>query len=71
MSKVNINWSSEITKFGWQGLNDAAINTFNSNVINSFVREMFQNSNDARDKDIFKSIIKLLSRNNFQILQNS
>ena len=52
MSKVNINWSSEITKFGWQGLNDAAINTFNSNVINSFVREMFQNSNDARDKDL-------------------
>lgn len=52
MSKANLKWGSEIKKKGWDGLNDAAINSFNSNVINSFVREMFQNSNDARDKSL-------------------
>lgn len=36
---------------GWDGLNNAAINTFNSNIVNSFIREMFQNSNDARQRD--------------------
>jgi len=50
MPTSTLKWGSEITKKGWDGLNDAAINAFNSNVINSFVREMFQNSNDARDK---------------------
>lgn len=40
------------TKNGeWNGLNNAAIYSFNGNIINSFVREMFQNSIDARDKD--------------------
>jgi hypothetical protein len=52
MPKANLKWGSEIKKKGWDGLNDAAINAFNSNVINSFVREMFQNSNDARDKSL-------------------
>jgi hypothetical protein len=46
-----IRWGSFPKEKGWDGLNDAAINTFNSDVINSFVREMFQNSNDARRKD--------------------
>jgi hypothetical protein len=45
------NWGSFEKKKGWDGLNDAAINTFNGDVINSFVREMFQNSNDARQKE--------------------
>lgn len=36
----------------WDGLNNAAIYSFNSNIINSFVREMFQNSIDARDKNL-------------------
>lgn len=36
----------------WDGLNNAAIYSFNSNIINSFVREMFQNSIDARDKSL-------------------
>jgi len=47
-----LKWGSQIKDKGWDGLNDAAINAFNSNVINSFVREMFQNSNDARDKNL-------------------
>ena len=52
MAKANLKWGSEIKRKGWDGLNDAAINAFNINVINSFVREMFQNSNDARDKSL-------------------
>lgn len=43
-----LNWGSVNKEKGWDGLNNAAINSFNSNIINSFVREMFQNSNDAR-----------------------
>ncbi|ULQ50973.1 hypothetical protein [Flavihumibacter fluvii] len=44
-------WGSLLKEKGWEGLNNAAINSFNSNVINSFVREIIQNSNDARRKD--------------------
>lgn len=47
-----LSWGSNEEKKGWKGLNNAAINSFNSNIINSFIREMFQNSNDARDKDL-------------------
>jgi hypothetical protein len=52
MSKANLVWGSSEEKKGWKGLNNAAINSFNSNIINSFIREMFQNSNDARDKKL-------------------
>lgn len=52
MTKINLRWGSNEEKKGWQGLNNAAINSFNSNIINSFIREMFQNSNDARDKNL-------------------
>lgn len=52
MKKANLIWGSNEEKKGWQGLNNAAINSFNSNIINSFIREMFQNSNDARDKTL-------------------
>lgn len=52
MKKANLIWSSNEEKKGWQGLNNAAINSFNSNIINSFIREMFQNSNDARNKNL-------------------
>lgn len=45
---MSIRWASFPKEKGWDGLNNAAINTFNSDVINSFVREIFQNSNDAR-----------------------
>jgi len=51
MKEVKLKWGSAIKIKGWDGLNNAAINTFNSNVISSFVRENFQNSNDARQKD--------------------
>lgn len=44
-----LKWDSAIRNKGWAGLNNAAINTFNSHIINSFVREMIQNSNDARN----------------------
>jgi len=49
-----VRWGSfEKAKAGeWDGLNNAAIYSFNSNIINSFVREMFQNSIDARNKDL-------------------
>jgi len=49
-----IKWGSFVKgkKNEWDGLNNAAIYSFNSNVINSFVREMFQNSIDARDKSL-------------------
>ena len=46
-----LRWGSVLKEKGWDGLNNAAINSFNSNVINSFVREIIQNSNDARRKD--------------------
>lgn len=52
MVTTSVNWGAQLKNRGWDGLNDAAINTFNSNVINSFVREMFQNSNDARDREL-------------------
>jgi hypothetical protein len=52
MEKAKLIWGSSEEKKGWKGLNNAAINSFNSNIINSFVREMFQNSNDARDKTL-------------------
>lgn len=52
MSKANLIWGASEEKKGWKGLNNAAINSFNSNIINSFIREMFQNSNDARDKKL-------------------
>lgn len=47
---MKLSWGSLEKVKGWDGLNNAAINSFNSNVINSFVREIFQNSNDARRK---------------------
>jgi len=50
-------WDAEIKKKGNEGFNDAGILTFNSNLINSFVREMIQNSNDAKSKK--KSNIKI------------
>jgi hypothetical protein len=40
-------WGAEIRKKGDEGFNNAGILTFNSHVINSFIRELFQNSNDA------------------------
>lgn len=52
MPRVKLKWGSHEETKGWQGLNNAAIHSFNSNIINSFVREMFQNSNDARDKTL-------------------
>lgn len=44
----NWNWDAEVKNKGNEGFNNAGILTFNSNLINSFVREMFQNSNDAK-----------------------
>lgn len=47
----NYHWGSVPKQKGYEGLNNAAINSFNSDVVNSFVREIFQNSNDARQTD--------------------
>ncbi len=49
---MSVKWGSFPKTKGWDGLNNAAIQTFNSDIINSFVREMFQNSNDARQNDV-------------------
>lgn len=48
---MKIQWGSFAKQKGWEGLNNAAINAFNSDVINSFVREIFQNSIDARQEE--------------------
>lgn len=43
-----IGWGSVTKAKGWDGLNNAAINVFNSNYSKSLIRELIQNSNDAR-----------------------
>lgn len=45
---VNWKWGGQIKNKGDEGFNNAGILTFNSHAINSFVRELFQNSNDAK-----------------------
>jgi hypothetical protein len=50
-------WGAEEKKKGKDGFNNAGILTFNSHAINSFVRELFQNSNDARSED--KGMIRI------------
>ncbi|WP_128543209.1 hypothetical protein [Larkinella soli] len=47
--ETNIGWKGIPKIKGWDGLNNAAIQTFNSDIVRSFIREMFQNSNDARE----------------------
>lgn len=37
---------------GWHGMADAGIHTFTRDKMGSFIREMFQNSNDARRKNL-------------------
>jgi len=49
-------WGSGIQEKGWEGLNNAAIYSFSKDIVNSFVREMIQNSNDARDYTAHESI---------------
>lgn len=66
MEKEKNRWASFRKEKGWEGLNNAAINTFNSNVISSFVRENFQNSNDARQKDETGNKKKLFIEIDFQ-----
>jgi hypothetical protein len=60
MAKPLIKWGSSLEQKGWTGLNNAAITSFNSNIINSFIREMFQNSNDARQRDKSGKTVKPL-----------
>jgi hypothetical protein len=52
-------WGAEPLNKGKEGFNDAGILTFNSHAINSLVRELFQNSNDAKVKNTRKVIIKI------------
>ena len=43
-------------QLGWEGLADAGIETFTNNKYSSFVREMFQNSLDAKDPELEEEI---------------
>jgi hypothetical protein len=52
-------WGAEPKRKGSEGFNDAGILTFNSHVINSFIRELFQNSNDAKVKGVNKVRIRI------------
>lgn len=56
---VQWKWGAEEKKKGDEGFNNAGILTFNSHAINSFVRELFQNSNDARAPGKGKVIINI------------
>jgi len=56
---INWKWGAEEKRKGDEGFNNAGILTFNSHAINSFVRELFQNSNDAKPIDKNKIIIKI------------
>lgn len=56
---VHWKWGAEEKKKGDEGFNNAGILTFNSHAINSFVRELFQNSNDARTPGKNKVVINI------------
>jgi hypothetical protein len=56
---VQWKWGAEEKKKGDEGFNNAGILTFNSHAINSFVRELFQNSNDARIPGKNKVVIQI------------
>ncbi|PZR19668.1 MAG: hypothetical protein DI539_13285 [Flavobacterium psychrophilum] len=56
---INWKWGAEEKKKGDEGFNNAGILTFNSHAINSFVRELFQNSNDARLPGKSKVVINI------------
>lgn len=56
---INWEWGAEVRRKGDEGFNNAGILTFNSHAINSFVRELFQNSNDAKAKGAKKVKIKI------------
>lgn len=56
---MNWKWGAEEKKKGDEGFNNASILTFNSHAINSFVRELFQNSNDARAPGKNKVVINI------------
>lgn len=64
---TNWKWGAEEKKKGDEGFNNAGILTFNSHAINSFVRELFQNSNDAKSENEKKIKVrieyKLISKN--------
>src|SRR5690606_24336329 len=45
---IDWKWGADENKKGGDGFNNASILTFNSHAINSFIRELFQNSNDAK-----------------------
>src|SRR5690242_1449656 len=56
---INWKWGAEEKKKGDEGFNNAGILTFNSHAINSFVRELFQNSNDAKSETEKKIKVKI------------
>src|ERR1044071_7788833 len=55
----NWQWGAEIKRKGSEGFNNAGILTFNSHAINSFVRELIQNSNDAKARKAKKVSVKI------------
>lgn len=59
---INWQWGADLKKKGTDGFNNASILTFNSHAINSFVRELFQNSNDAKATGEEKVIIQIESK---------
>jgi len=56
-------WGAEVKMKGEDGFNDAAILTFNSHAVNSLIRELVQNSNDAKAENQDKIIVKVEQRN--------
>ncbi|MEO8402965.1 MAG: hypothetical protein ABI480_00160 [Chitinophagaceae bacterium] len=60
---ISWKWGAEEKRKGDEGFNNAGILTFSSHTINSFVRELFQNSNDAKQKGAKKVSIKIEQKN--------
>lgn len=56
-------WGAEEKRKGDDGFNNAGILTFNSHAVNSFVRELVQNSNDAKADGQKKILIDIELRN--------
>lgn len=55
-------WGAEVKRKGDDGFNDAAILTFNSHAVNSLIRELVQNSNDAKADGQSKIVVRVEQR---------
>lgn len=60
MSKaIDWKWGAEEKKKGDEGFNNAGILTFNSHAVNSLIRELLQNSNDAKSDGEKKIVVTI------------